>query len=165
MERKKERSRWQLIPHRRRRMTYTCTRIGRSQWYKELAQGKAKEIKAMTGMFTPGRKSDLPQWMEKFEWACETAGLSDDQKASVIGALLGEGAFRVYRDIPDDQRCDWTAIKDTLLRIYPKTKPSLHQSRAKWDSLPLKTFTTFEKLAGKIQQYAHLAHPGFPKMT
>lgn len=128
-----------------------------------VSAGKAKEIKAMTGMFTPGRKSDLPQWMEKFEWACETAGLSDDQKASVIGALLGEGAFRVYRDIPDDQRCDWTAIKDTLLRIYPKTKPSLHQSRAKWDSLPLKTFTTFEKLAGKIQQYAHLAHPGFPQ--
>ena len=60
-----------------------------------------KGVKSMTGIFVPGKKSDLPQWIETFEWACESNDLSDAHKASVVGALLGEGASRVYRDIPD----------------------------------------------------------------
>ena len=58
-----------------------------------------KGIKGTTGTFIPGKKLDLPTWIEKFEWACMTYGMDNAQKAAEFGTLLEGTAFRVYRDI------------------------------------------------------------------
>ena len=105
----------------------------------------------------------LPMWIEKFEWACQTHSTGDAQMSAVTGTLLEGAAFRVYRDIPTTTRSDWTTVKEELLRVFPKTKPSLRQARAKWDDLQTKTFKTYEQMASKIQQRARAAYPGFPE--